>query len=111
MSNKILEPIEREVEIYTKDDYNEMLNDWYGPIKIAGISFDPSRIFEELDPIAYSCGFDDIQEYETKYECPICGCKCDNYNTAKWCCQDDDEEIETDYTDEELNNMEIEENE
>jgi hypothetical protein len=39
--------------------YNEMLDELYSPISIAGIKFDPSRVLKELDPIAYQCGFND----------------------------------------------------
>jgi len=39
--------------------YDEMLDELYSPINIAGIEFDPSRVLKELDPIAYQCGFND----------------------------------------------------
>jgi hypothetical protein len=39
--------------------YDEMLDELYSPINIAGIEFDPSQVLKELDPIAYQCGFND----------------------------------------------------
>lgn len=39
--------------------YNEMLNDCYGEINV-GVVFEPARVLEELDPIAYNCGFNDF---------------------------------------------------
>jgi hypothetical protein len=41
------------------DLYDEMLDELYSPINIAGIEFDPSRVLKELDPTAYRCGFND----------------------------------------------------
>ncbi|MCT7478222.1 gas vesicle protein GvpG, partial [Escherichia coli] len=44
-----------------EDKYDENYDDWldeiYGEIMIGNISFLPSRILKELDPIAYRCGF------------------------------------------------------
>lgn len=92
---EILEPIEVEVEKYTEDDYDDMLDEIYPPFSIAGLSgFITSRTLKELDPIAYRCGFSDYQEYETKYECPICGEQFDDYDDAKWHCQDELEDEE-----------------
>jgi len=31
--------------------------DEYGPVQVAGYTFDPSRVLKELDPIAYHQGF------------------------------------------------------
>ena len=89
---KILEPKEIEVELYSEEDYDEMLNEYYGMIKIGYIRFLPSYILSELDPIAYRVGFSEYQEYETRYECPICGAESDNYETSKWCCQEESED-------------------
>ena len=40
------------------DRYREELDEFY-PVEIAGIAFCASRILEELDPIAFNCGFSD----------------------------------------------------
>lgn len=37
--------------------YNDMLDEAYGPVDIAGITFDASRALNELDPTAYKCGW------------------------------------------------------
>lgn len=46
-----------------EDNYDEKYDKWldeiYGEIMIGNISFLPSRILRELDPIAYRCGFSD----------------------------------------------------
>lgn len=92
---KILEPSEEEIELYDKKYYDAFLDKVYGSFTIGVCTFNSSRILSELDPIAYNCGMSDIQEYEIKYYCPICGAECCNYDEAKWCCQeesDDDNE-------------------
>lgn len=91
---KLEEPIELEVEKYTEEDYDEMLNELYGPINIGCLTFDPSEILSNLDPIAYNCGFSDYQEYETKYKCPICDLTYEEYELAKFCCQEEIDEDE-----------------
>jgi len=40
------------------DQYRDELDECY-PVEIAGMSFCASRILEELDPIAFNCGFTD----------------------------------------------------
>ena len=41
-----------------EDSYCESL-DSKGPVYVGSIAFDPSRILQELDPIAYRCGLVD----------------------------------------------------
>lgn len=41
------------------EKYDEWLDEIYGEIMIGCISFLPSHILKELDPIAYRCGFSD----------------------------------------------------
>lgn len=45
-------------EIDAYDAYDESL-DSEGAISVAGCEFYPSRILEELDPVAYRCGYND----------------------------------------------------
>jgi hypothetical protein len=37
--------------------YDEMLDECYGETKIAGYSYQTSRVLKEVDPTAYRCGF------------------------------------------------------
>lgn len=37
--------------------YREMLDEAHGPVKVAGMEFDPSRVLAQMDPTAYRCGF------------------------------------------------------
>lgn len=39
--------------------YDEMLNEVYGTVKVAGYEYDTSRALKELDETAYRCGFND----------------------------------------------------
>jgi hypothetical protein len=49
----------------TENEAYEMLDsmlDQAGPVTIAGLEFDPSRILRECDPIAYRCMFFDYMD-------------------------------------------------
>jgi hypothetical protein len=48
-----------------EQSYDEMLNDVYGTVIIAGYEYDTSRALKECDPIAYSVGMND---YESSLE-------------------------------------------
>lgn len=37
--------------------YDHMLDECYGPVLIAGMSYETSRALNLLDPIAYKCGW------------------------------------------------------
>lgn len=58
------------------DDYDESYSeslDSEGPINVAGMQFEASRIIEELDPTAYRCGLVDYvdsmdNEYDPKFQ-------------------------------------------
>ena len=45
--------------------YDEMLNDVYGTVIIAGYEYDTAQALKEVDPIAYSVGMND---YESSLE-------------------------------------------
>jgi len=44
-----------------EQQYCEMLDE-AGPVVISGISFDPSRVLREMDPIAYNVGLNDYKD-------------------------------------------------
>jgi hypothetical protein len=46
--------------------YDEMLNECNNTIRIGYIEFEPSRVLEELDPIAYNCGLSEY--YDSIYD-------------------------------------------
>jgi len=41
-----------------EEQYRESLNE-FGEVQIGNMSFEPARVVEELDPIAYRCGLND----------------------------------------------------
>ena len=45
------------------DSYDESL-DSDGVVNVGGLEFYPSRIIEELDPVAYRCGYNDWVNHE-----------------------------------------------
>lgn len=49
-----------EVSDYVSEsDYDDMLDECYPEVECAGLTFNPSRILAELDPVAYRCGYND----------------------------------------------------
>lgn len=42
--------------------YDDMLTEVYGPVVIAGMEFDAAYALNELDPIAYKCGWIDYMD-------------------------------------------------
>ena len=70
-----IEAKEKELENFEIDiddhetDYNDAL-DSDGPVNVAGMKFDASRIIEELDPIAYRCGLVDYVDSLEKDDDP-----------------------------------------
>jgi len=44
-----------------KEQHDELLNECNATVIIAGISFDPAQILEELDPVAYRCSLADFE--------------------------------------------------
>jgi len=88
--SKLLKPEQTQKEKYTEEDYKDFLNDCYGEITIGGLTFDPARIIEELDPTAFNCGFSDFQEYDEGYICPICNDIYEDEDEAIYCCQEEE---------------------
>jgi predicted RNA-binding Zn-ribbon protein involved in translation (DUF1610 family) len=82
----ILEAIEKELERYDLSDYDDILNS-EGTVTVCGMEFYPADILKELDPISYNVGFNDMQEYDIVYECPMCGEEHEDEEDAKNCCQ------------------------
>ena len=54
-----IEAILEEVET---DQYDEFLDEAYGEVEIAGMTFSTSYALKELDPTAYRCGFNDYTD-------------------------------------------------
>jgi len=87
MKTKLINPTSKEVEMYTMEDYDDMLDECYPEF----MGYLPSDILQSVDPTAYRCGFNDYQEYKTVYVCPCCHLEYDDFDDAKYCCQVDDE--------------------
>lgn len=96
---------EIEYEIYSEEDYNDMLDDVHGDVEIAGITYSTSHALKMVDPIAHRVGFSDYQEYEYVWHCGLCQVQYEDEEEAEECC--DDEEVAvckvcgTEYDDEE----------
>lgn len=51
--------VEQCEEIDREQAYRDMLDDAYGDAEISGMKYQTSRVLEEVDPIAFSCGVND----------------------------------------------------
>jgi hypothetical protein len=49
-------------EVQATELFDEMLDDCYGDVEIAGIKFSTSRALFKIDPIAYRCGMLDYAD-------------------------------------------------
>lgn len=87
------------------DDYDsaeeyvtEMIDELYGAVEVAGLTFDPSQILRECDPVAWRCILsDEIEEVEDDEDdegldgydgCPLCGDPidyCQGHGAANGC--------------------------
>jgi hypothetical protein len=45
-----------------KEQYDELLDEIYGEVKLGNLTFSPSRIIRELDPVAYRTGLNDYED-------------------------------------------------
>ncbi len=68
-------------EVNTNDLYDEMLDEIYGPVNLCGYEYCASKVFEDTDPIAYRCSFDDYIDSITGEEIETL----DDRNTYYYC--------------------------
>lgn len=89
------------------DEFSDWIDSIYPEVTIGSLTFSPSDIMKELDPIAYRCGKSD---YESNYDLD----DCEEYNDLK----DESESLEGELSDlegeleelqDELDNLESEE--
>lgn len=63
-----LEEVKEKIEALEGEEgqerYREFIDEVNEPLKIGNISFTPSRVLEELDPIAFNCGFSEWSDEE-----------------------------------------------
>jgi len=79
-----------EVEVYSEEDFEAMLDDSQESISIAGILFLPSQVLKECDPVAWRTFCNGMQEYKEVYECRCCGTQYEDADEAEICCVDYD---------------------
>lgn len=57
--------VETEIECFELDNedyreqYEEMLDECYEPLKLGQLTFNPSQVLKRCDPVAYRCGLND----------------------------------------------------
>ena len=60
---KTREALERFAEDMAYDTYDDMLDETYGEVEIAGMTYYTSNALKEIDPVAYRCGVYDYESY------------------------------------------------
>jgi len=64
-----MQTIQKITEKQALEMYDDMLDDCYGEVNVCGYTYTASYALEELDPIAYRCGFNDyMANLEDEYE-------------------------------------------
>ena len=86
-----LEEIEEwEYDLDYSDDkklYDEYLDEVYGSVNVAGMTFDTSQTLQYLDPTAYRCGFNDfVDTLPRRFQCLICDEFSETKEKAAECC-------------------------
>tara|TARA_R110000751_G_scaffold245206_1_gene345226 strand:- start:14 stop:241 length:228 start_codon:yes stop_codon:yes gene_type:complete len=67
-------------EVY--EMYDEMIDDCSEEVKIGNMTYSPSRVLKEVDPIAYRCGLNDYLDSLAQdglfcLECEKVKCECE----------------------------------
>lgn len=51
---------ENDIPVYDREElYDQMLDEVYGCVNVAGLEYSTSDVQKEIDPTAYSCGVND----------------------------------------------------
>ena len=67
-SEKQIEYIEASCKyiVDLRDRYDEMLNDVYGEVTVAGYTYETANLLRRVDETAYDCGYNDWLDSECK---------------------------------------------
>jgi len=82
-----------EIEL-TNEEYEDILNEIYEPVKICGIILSQGTILKKCDPIAFRCYLVNYTASNEKWKCGECGKEYNNKDDANECCKLDDNEEE-----------------
>lgn len=73
----------------SESEYEDVLDEIYGDVQIAGLSYSTGQALREIDPTAFRCGKVDYEaEQPSKWECGECGAEYDNEDEAEDCCKE-----------------------
>jgi len=79
---------------YTDKEFEDILNEVYGTVEIAGMTFDTGRALKELDPTAFDCANNDYFDSTPRYECEKHGGEFDSADAECPECVEDAEKSE-----------------
>lgn len=72
----------------SEEEFEDMLNDCYEPVKICGMEYEQGTALKKLDPVAFRCALSDM---DIQYGCSKCRALYDSEQEAEECCKEDDE--------------------
>lgn len=82
--------VNAELKEHTEEEYDEFLDECYGEVVIGCITFSPSTVLRECDPIAYRCGLTDYDSMCPVWVCGECGTEYpEDEDEAEECCSSD----------------------
>lgn len=55
--------LEEAIENYVNEEYDDILDSGYSEVEVAGMTFSPSQVLKNCDPVAYRCGIADEISY------------------------------------------------
>lgn len=83
-------------EYLDESQYDDMLDDVYGDVEIAGLKYSTSHALKKVDPTAYRCDFVDWASNEpSRWQCSECDEEYDSEEEAEECCKEEGEEEES----------------
>ena len=83
----------REIEPeMTNEQYKDRLREIYGDeVNVCGLKYDSANTLEEIDPIAFRCGKNDIESEEpVKWRCDECDSEYETEEEAEECCKEEE---------------------
>lgn len=80
---------QKETEL-SESEYEDVLNDLYGPVTICDMNYAQGTALKELDPVAFRCGKSDYESVldsdNPVWICDECDTEFDNEEEAEECC-------------------------
>jgi len=75
---------------HNEDDFEQVLNELYGEVKICGMTFNSGYALRELDLVGFRCGMSDFYSHDDcLWVCGNCNTEFEDEAEAEECCKID----------------------